>query len=235
MKFSIIHPSRHRPAFCFDTMEKWFAMAENNDIEYIISLDYDDETLPYYKNEFLDHNKDIKMVYMKNKSAVDAINYAASLTTGDIIIVLSDDFNEPLPNWDRQVLDFIDGRTDWILKTQDGAQPWIITLPIMDREFYNRFGYIYYPEYLHMFSDTDLTSVADYLGKKLTCDLFFKHNHYTVTGKWDKVTVKADSTYPQGGELYKRRFFEDFDVQNPVGHITEPSHLQWMRANGCVK
>jgi len=215
-------------------MEKWLAMAENKDIEYIISLDYDDETLHQYKMEFLEHGKDVKMIYNDNRSAVGAINYAASCTTGDIIIVVSDDFSEPLQNWDRLILDEIGDRKDWILKTQDGQQPWIITLPIMDRAYYNRFGYVYYPEYLHLFCDTEMTNVADYLDRKITSNLLFRHNHYTVTGHWDDLSVKSNQTWQQGEALYLQRYRENFGIAaEDIKKVNfDNSHIQWLNSKG---
>lgn len=234
MKFSLIHPSRHRPSWCFDTMEKWLSRSTFNDLEYIISLDYDDEMLTYYKQEYLDHARDIKMLYAENKCCVDAVNYAAKYAVGDILIVVSDDFNDPPQDWDRFILEAVKEKTDWILKTQDGQQPWIITLPIMDRIYYNRFGYIYHPEYEHMYADTDMTSVAEYLGLKITSNLRIPHNHYSVTGKVDDVTIKANATYPHGYLVYKKRFLENFGI--PIseikGMITEHSHLHWLQQNG---
>src|SRR3990172_5618 len=163
---SLIHPSRGRPEKSYITIQKWLINARHqHQIEVVVSCDEDDSCIFTYNKLYC-----FKNIINKNKSAVDAINKAADFSGGEIMIIISDDTDCPL-NWDDYLIKFTEGKTDWILKTQDGIQPWIITMPIMDRVYYNRFGYIYHPDYLHMFCDTELTCVADITGRKLTSNL----------------------------------------------------------------
>jgi len=221
---------------CYETMKNWFLKAlYPHNIEYLICIGLNDPQRNEYENLF--RYSQAKLIYADNPETwyVEQVNKGASVASGDIFIVGSDDFDCP-EQWDSLLLAEIAGKTDFVLKTQDGAQPWIITIPIMDRVFYERNNYIYYPEYKHMYSDTDLTSYADYTGTKITSSLQFFHNHYTVTGKKDQVSERADSTYPTGEALYLRRFRENFGVPESEikGRITEPSHLQWMRQRGVT-
>jgi len=103
----------------------------------------------------------------------------------------------------------------------------------MDRNYYERFGYIYYPEYKHMFCDTELTHVADSLRKTLKReDLLFPHLHYSVTRtKKDDVTIKADATWNQGKELYLRRVKDKFGLGIDVMNISDNNHYHWLKKN----
>lgn len=163
----------------------------------------------------------------KNRSAIDAINNAAKIVDGDIIMVVSDD-TDCFINWDVQLVGILYDKTDFILKTQDGIQPWIITMPIMDRAYYNRFGYIYYPGYKHLFCDTELTCVADITGRKLTSNLLFPHNHYSI-GKSvkDEISVRADATNAEGEKLFIERYKRNFDL--PKGNkIEDKGMIDWL-------
>jgi hypothetical protein len=195
---SILHPSRSRPEKSYKTARKWLDNAGCN-CEYILSLDHDDPKL-------LEYNNTIGVCFEhKNRSAIEAINNAAKVATGNILIVISDDFDCP-PLWGKKILDIVQGREDWIMKTYDGIQPRLITLPIMDRKYYQRFGYIYFPEYKHMYADKELTEVAHTLGRVIETDLQFTHKHYSVTdGVRDEVSIRADATVEEGKKLYFER------------------------------
>lgn len=203
-KISILHPSRNRPLQAEKTIKEWLGNAKHpEEIEYILSVDKDDKDLRRYRS--VGFNQKTFVAEHKNRSAIDAINKAAKVSTANIIIVVSDDFG-CFPGWDEALLKEVEGKEDFILKTQDGIQEWIITLPLMDRAYYNRFGYIYYPEYKHLFCDTEMTSVGDILGRTIKSNLYFEHRHHTVgKSRRDVVNVKNDKTWKQGETLYNAR------------------------------
>lgn len=240
MKFSIIHASYGRPILAHETAMKWMqSKSMETDSEYLLSIEHNDPQLPTYMLweaapmwQTAMSGETIKDIINKTGTSVAAINNAAKQATGDIIIVISDDF-EPIPNWDLEISKAVEGKTDWILKTQDGTQPWIITLPIMDRSYYERFGYIYNPAYSHMFCDTELTHVADLLGRKLTSSLLFKHNHYSVGGiAKDKTSIKTDKTWNSGKKVYLERFKNNFGLENVnVWNLPKEAqpHINWLK------
>lgn len=251
-KISIIHPSRSRPEHAGNTIRAWLNTAANpNDIEYLLSVDSTDPELPEYElyrpNNFRSvllkyhtigdvstNLPTITLVVNDNHSAIEAINRAAIVSTGNLIIVVSDDFSTPPKHWDVQLLDSLEGKHDYIVKTDDGVQPWIITLPIMDRQYYNRFGYVYYPEYKHLFCDTEMTHVADLLDRKITLPIRIPHNHYT-TGKTqrDAINIKNDSTWGQGEALYLNRVLDGFGLVNPPGVLRcDNGHARWLKSKG---
>ena len=188
---SIIHPSRGRAKQSFNTISKWLHLA-STEIELIVSIDNDDpqfnEYVQIYVNPFVSDSR----------SAVQAINNAAKVAKGDILMVVSDD-TECFPDWDIALLKEVEGKTDWILKTQDGIQDWIITMPVMDRAYYNRFGYIYDPDFLHMFCDTWLTVQADISGRKITSNLKFPHLNGSIQ---DDLRKRCDATWVQGEKTF---------------------------------
>lgn len=204
---SILHPSRGRPEQAAETMAKWLRLSDTCP-EYILMTDSDDRiNYNSYKIYVGNH-----FHVGENKSAIEAINNAAKIATGNILIVISDDFDCP-EHWDTLLLEALRGKSDFCAKTIDGHQDWIITLPIMDRIYYNRFGYIYYPGYKHMHSDLEMTCVAWMLGRYIELPLTFKHNHYSVIGQQpDAINRKNNATWGQGQMLFRKRKASNFGI-----------------------
>lgn len=222
---SIIHPSRGRPEKSEETISKWLGNSTFY-INLIVSADSDDPKLNEYKEIW---TADCVIAH-SNKSAIEAINIGAKKATENILMVVSDD-TECFPRWDVALIKEVEGKKDWILKTQDGIQKYIITNPIMDREYYNRAGHIYHPDFQHLFCDTYLTCVADITGRKLTSNLMFKHNHYSVNGtEPDELHKRNDATWRQGEETFIR-LMKQFTPEERK-RITDPSMKNWLRNKG---
>lgn len=225
-----MHPSRSRPNKSFTAMHKWINYARQNDFEVIVSIDESDPL----KGEYLKlYEGKASVIVNNNRSAVDAINQAAKVSKGDILIVVSDD-TDCIKGWDKVISDAVGTHTDFVLKVNDGIQDWIVTMPIMDRIYYNRFAYVYYPEYQHMFCDTHLTHVADALKRLIfRNDIMIPHLHYSVRkAERDEVTKKADSTFNDGKNIYLRLLKQNL-LLDPSVNIWSlsrhaKSHLQWI-------
>lgn len=210
-KISILHPSWQRPQLARQCYDEWMGKADNpDDIEYVLCLSAKDTFLDDYHMMFA--NLPTCHVISDN-GLVKQVNHAATYATGDLIIGVSDDFGCPY-NWDTLLLNALRDKQDYIVKTQDGIQPFIITLPIMDRMYYDRFGYIYHPSYFHMYADQELADVGKKLNKTITLPIMFPHRHYT-TGqmKKDATNVQNDSYYKQDEIIYNRRKAANFGLQ----------------------
>lgn len=226
MKISIIHPSRSRANKAYATTRNWILNA-NEKVEYIMSVDSDDPELLGYQNFGLPH------LVSNNSNAVQAANIGAKEAKGDIIVCISDDF-VCFKDWDLAIIDAMKGKSG-VLKTFDGVQKWICTLPIVTRDYYQEQGFIYDPSFGHMFCDTQLTHIAD-LKKKLIIrnDIVFKHDHYSVTKTAkDEVTKKADSTWDSGKRTYlrncKNKFGLGIDIFNLSPEAHQAGHVAWLK------
>lgn len=234
MKISIIHPSRQRPEIAKQVYDNWMGKAANpTDIEYILSIDISDRSQGEYLRIF---DKACRVHNDFNISAIQAINNGAKQASGDLFIIVSDDFDCP-KNWDTNLLNYLKGKSDFVVKTYDGLQPWIMTLPIMDRAYYERFGYVYYPGYKHMFCDTEMSHVADLLNKTIIVPMTFNHNHYTQPGglKRDAITTKNDRTWAQGEKLYLERLYRNFDIPDiEIKGVLRcnKEHMNWLASKG---
>lgn len=228
---SLIHPSRGRPNEAKACRNSWLIkMSCDAPREYIIALDQSDPSLSDYEEIFYPGE-----VFVSNsKSAIEATNNAAWVCKGDIIVVISDDF-ECFENWDIKITEALEGKSG-VLKTFDRAQKYICTMPIMTRDYYESKGHIYNPDYGHMFCDTHLTHVADLEGKLIIRnDLVFPHNHYsTGKSKKDALNIKNDSTWAQGEATYLRHCKNKFglgnvDIFNLSKEAHQAGHVAWLK------
>lgn len=186
-------------------------------VEYFLSIEPDqlDSYLKYFDKSML--------IVSDNKTAIEAINNAAIQIDFDVLVVVSDDFSS-FKGWDNEILNATQNHRNFVLKTFDGDQPWIVTLPIMDHLFYKSYGYVYYPGYKHLFADTDLTTVAQYTGKLVfRNDILFKQEFIEDSGH-----KNTNNTWEQGEKLYLERYKNDFGVikQHEISH---KPHLDWVK------
>lgn len=212
MRFSLIHPSRQRLVLAEAAVRRWLNHASGrHPLEYFLSVDEDDADLAGYRD--LSIRLGVRLVVGTNRSLVDAVNRAAALSTGDMLIVVSDDFDCPIA-WDESLAGIAAARRDIAIQVHDGNDAKRLTLPIVGRALYERLGYLYYPGYFSMFADDDLTSVARRLGALVDAHhLRFPHLHYSFG------LAPVDPTYARqnapdkwwsGWRLYETRKATEF-------------------------
>lgn len=214
---SLIHPSWGRPAMCRQCIYMWLDhLSKHNDLEYILSLDTDNakKYLPVIRE--LVGKLNLKVVIYPNPNMVHALNNAAKLATGDILIYVSDDF-ECFPNYDIAIQKAVGKKKDWALFVSDGIRDDDVqTISILSKEYYDRFGYIYYPKYISMWADPDYTEVAKRTGKVIKAlNLTFQHRHFMLGTHHDTTYQKQNSStaWDHGEKLFYKRAAENFGVK----------------------
>ena len=181
VRFSLIHPSRGRVAQAGVTIDEWRAAASGrHECEYLLSVDADDPDVGRYVS--LARDRGVTLLTHENRSIVDAVNRAASRAAGDVLVVVSDDFGCP-SRWDEAVAAAIGDRRNVAVIVHDDIDGRIMTLPIVDRAFYDSCGYLYFPEYISMYCDDDLTEHAARTGRLVDArHLRFPHRHPSLNG-----------------------------------------------------
>lgn len=205
MKISLIHPSRGRAKQARAALDLWLDRASKEIvIEHILSIDESDDDYEkqlYHELFFFG----TKLVVNDNKSLVEATNIAAQKATGDILFYFSDDFHCPV-NWDQEILSRLSISDVWMLRVDDGYQPFenlVLTIPIMSSALYNRLGYFFYEEYKSQWCDCDLYAVTEpYIIN--APDLTFIHKRLPA----DKTYQENEANFEQGREIFKRRAAE---------------------------
>lgn len=230
-KITIIHPSRSRPDLCYKTCDNFLTNSSQENIEYFVSIDNSDPE----KDKYLQNKTDcVKLLIGNTNSCIEALNFAAEETNfEDILVVVSDDFTCQ-KNWDVKLRSSIGDKKDFVLKTNDGREPWIVTFPIMDKIYYNRYGYVYNPEYKHLFCDTEMTHVAEITDRLLEdFNITFEHLATNVTHN-DSVNQRNSSTWAQGENVYLSRVRNNFGLpqESMLKKVSHPSHVCWLEGKG---
>ncbi len=209
MIISLLHPSRGRPLKADIAYQKWVLTA-SKPVEHILSLDKSDPELEYYLGFKWD-----KVIINHNRNVVEATNRASEQSKGEILIYLSDDFECP-NNWVELIEKEFEGVTGpMLLKVDDCLQNFytgVCTIPIMNRQLFNRLGYFWFPEYFSMHVDVDLYETCKRLGViKYAPHLKFPHNHYS-NGKaaHDETYKRSEGNWNQGLEVINRRRAQGF-------------------------
>lgn len=220
MTISLIHPSRSRARKSYNTARKWVDTAGVN-VELILITDKDD---PQSDNYFREYNwfrsigdPAYARVIGDHQSVVHATNMGALKAHGDILIYLSDDFDCP-KNWALSVIDeFAQYKGPTLIKVDDCLQNFstpVLTIPMMNRELYDKLGYFWHPGYRSMFCDEHLYWRSRKLGAlQYAPHLKFEHQHVSVGKAQDDETYRRSAAnWNQGKALFAQHKAAGFIV-----------------------
>ena len=207
-------PTRSRHIKATEVINKYISFASHpEDIQIIVSVDRDDNPEKYI---FTDPCVTVKVGQSNGK--IDAINRdIPDHSTFDILLVASDDMIPIVKGYDdiiRSELynNFPDG--DGVVWFNDGfRQNRINTLVICGLKYYQRFGYIYYPDYKSLWCDNDFTDVAAKLKRQVYFDnVIIKHEHPANDSNiiTDDLYRRNDRYFSMDRQLYMMRRANNF-------------------------
>lgn len=236
LRLLIKFPTRNRPEKFFNVLNKYIKMADNpSKIAFLISLDHDDPTMNNQDviNALEVYKKNIKLIYYfgNSKTKIQAINSDMEKITGwDIVLLASDDMIPVVKGYDniiRRHMNEYFRDTDGVLWYSDGGQNNINTLSILGRKYYDRFGYIYHPDYVSLWCDNEFTDVSVKLKKVYKSDLMIIEHAHPVYQKsdYDYLYAKNESYFNIDKETYENRREKNFDLElnEPLLSILTPS------------
>lgn len=182
IRILVKYASRSRPENFLRGLRSIFEKALNPErITVLVSLDIDDPKLSEYDlSEFSQYNI-IKCVGT-SKNKIDAINRDVNEYKGhwDILVNFSDDMVFTREGWDATISDDFDHyEYDVVLNYKDpnngGA---LMTMSVMDYEYYIRDRYIYHPSYESVWCDNEAQDVAKLRGCFFSIyEVIFDHLH----------------------------------------------------------
>lgn len=170
MRISLIHATR-RPVEAKKCQQLWLDRADNRaNIEIITCVDDDDEAC---KEAFPD------AVISPAKTACAAWNEAAKHATGDVLVVLDDDWCCPA-GWDSIIESYMCNGADILHVGDERRKDDLICHPIFSRRYYETIGYAAHPSFRSVYFDNHFTTLAKAWGyidatKNGTVDLGFIH------------------------------------------------------------
>jgi hypothetical protein len=185
MKLLIKFPTRNRKNKFFTVLKQYQRLCE--DIEntfFLITLDNDDEEMNSPEvTDIFSTFKNIKYVYGDSTSKIHAINRdIETIDEWDIVLLASDDMTPKVKGYDNIIRNKMKEHypdTDGVLWFNDGHQGNNLnTLCILGKKYYERFNYIYHPEYKSVWSDNEFMLVGNILKKQTYFDeVIIEHEH----------------------------------------------------------
>jgi glycosyltransferase involved in cell wall biosynthesis len=206
-KISILLPTRNRPDMVERLLVSIIDTAKNPPyIEISARTDVDDNlTAPVFfqfRKKIAIRNK------VGDRSAIhgDYWNDAWRNSTGGIVMMVGDDFIFRTKGWEAEVRKEFDKFPDGIVLVfgEDGIQHGnIATHAFISRRWTDILGYYVPMQFNVFYHDTWLTDLAQRLGRKVyRPDLVFEHNHHSVGGKVDAVTLEMKERSKNDAEIW---------------------------------
>lgn len=212
LKILVKFPTRQRPDKFLTTLKGYIDNAADNDnIIYLISIDSNDNTMTdTVQQAAKELHKNVVIFTGNSRGKVHACNRDIHyVKTFDILVLGSDDMICVQSGWDNIIRhemneNFAD--LDGVIYHPDGYTE-LNTMCIMGRVYYNRFNYIYHPDYVSLFCDNEFQEVSRILKKEFKSDkILFKHEHPVWTGeKYDGLMVKNEGYYKIDEKTYNQR------------------------------
>jgi hypothetical protein len=185
MKLLIKFPTRNRKNKFLLTLRKYYNfLSKKHNVYFLITMDEDDHEMNNDDvREILNSYENLKYFYGNSKTKIEAVNNDLDkIEDWDIVLLASDDMIPVVKNYDEVIIEKMKEfypDTDGVLWFNDGYQgKKLNTLSILGKKYYDRFGYIYNPEYKSVWCDNEFMSVADILKKQTYIeDVIIKHEH----------------------------------------------------------
>lgn len=216
--------TRSRPQKFFKCLDNIIDnLSDKDNYQILVSLDLDDNSMKNNNDIIskltLDKYKKVTTYCGYSKNKIDAINRdIGKIPNWDILINFSDDMEFQEKGFDdiiRKVMSDYFPNTDGCLHFNDGfTSDKLITMSILGRKYYDKFGYIYHPDYISLFCDNEQTDVAKILKRYVYVNkVIFKHLHPNNIGTGiDEQYRHTESFYEVDKITYERHKSKGFDL-----------------------
>jgi hypothetical protein len=223
-KLLIKFPTRNRPEKFKTVLKKYIDfLSGNHDVRFVITMDNDDETMnnkdmKTFLKRLRKKGVDVVYHYGESKTKVEACNANLENESADVLMLVSDDMIPQAKNYDDIIFELFSKafpNFDGGIKFHDGLRNDILmTLPIIGWKLYEKFGYIYHPEYTSLYCDTEQTISLQMMGKLGISDICLAKHEWT-SEPFDDLHARNENAdmYQKDGAVFERRKMKDFDVR----------------------
>lgn len=214
--FSLLHATRATPQRALETRAKWLQAAKRpQDVEHIFAFQDDDEASARELAQSVHVTTPAPPDWAS--SSVANWNAAASISTGEWLIVIADDLF-PTPDWDALLASDIaetpNPTQPLAIQAHDGINSdWLLRHPIVNRSLYDARGFIFHPDFYGVFCDNDLTAWCFENAKVKMAQHFSVLHVHPISGarKHDEISKLQNSkrAYEYGAEMMRKHWNDD--------------------------
>ena len=181
-------PTRQRNEKFFKTLNIYYSMITGSNFSFHINLDTDDKWMNNKITQIkLARYKNLTYSYNDNKTKVEACNAEMPQSPWDICILVSDDMIPVVKGFDDSIRSQMEKHfpdTDGILFFNDGNQKLDVnTFIIIGRKYYERFYYLYHPDYKTLRCDAEFTETGFNLKKQVYFPSVIVEHHHPAFNK----------------------------------------------------
>jgi len=220
MKFLFKFPSRGRPELFMKTLKKHVEfLSGNHEYKFIFSFDEDDNKMkdPNLIDSLNSMGINYQLFYGYNKNKIEAINNNLIDEDFDILMLIADDMIPTLKNYDEIIYEIFEKSEHKLDATIHFNTPrWADILDvwcIMGKNYYDRFKYIYHPEYKSIFCDNEYTEVSTILNRRIFSEIcLFEHRNHEQIG--DETEVRNWQFNNEDTLTYNKRKENNFYITN---------------------
>ena len=208
MKLLIKYPTRARPDQFRRVLALYVAkLSGKHDVRFVISADSDDATM---NNDavkaFVAAQPHATLCIGPPKTKIQACNADMAGRDFDVLVLASDDMIPVADEYDDVICGHMARfwpQLDGCLHYNDGLQGKLNTLSIMGRALYERFGYIYHPDYFSLWCDNEFQEVTEQWGVSVFINqVIIRHEWASIR---DKLRNKGTSFYVRDGHVFQVR------------------------------
>jgi len=202
LKLLIKFPTRGRPSKFFRVLDLYYQNLTGTNYEFVISCDHDDEHMnnDVVRQHFTRY-PNLTVCYGNNNSKIEAVNADVGDREFDILLQASDDMIPEIMGYDQIICNQMERcypDTDGILWFFDGWRKDLNTLCILGKKYYDRFGYIYYPEYKSFWCDSEFTDIGNILERQtFISQVIIRHLHPDIVMQSTDASKKFHDLYPE--------------------------------------
>lgn len=210
-KILIKFPTRNRRHVFMNTFDLYYNMLSGkHDYEFRVSMDQDDHTMNTQEVwDFFDPKKNITYCYGESTTKIEAINANMEGAEFDVVLLASDDMIPKVQGYDDIIMQAYarhypeyDGAI-WFNDGRVGTA--LCTLSILGKKLYDRFGYIYHPDYRSLWCDNEFHEVCHIWGKMTYVDqVIIQHAWTDVTGG-DRLHERNESFHDRDKRTFEAR------------------------------
>lgn len=174
MNLLIKYPTKWRWELFKRNMVQYISLCEDLDrTTFLVTVDEDDPWPQGLSRDFGSRERphQIGLTITPANGKVAAINHGIPTAGWDVIVVVADDMIPMQGGWDNQIrTDIRENPQAWMINYNDDArlgEHWrdLITLPVMTKECYDHFGYVYNPIYESECCDCEQTLILEKMGR----------------------------------------------------------------------
>ena len=214
MRFLFKYPTRSRPEWFMQTLREYYKrLSGKHEYFFLIATDSDDESMcDPHMSTFLHIQKDLVFYDFPHKDKIEACNSCvrALAWPWDIVILISDDmiptndgFDDIIATDMQEHFPDLSGCLHYWDQYRPKEDP-VMTWTVMGRQFYERYGCLYHPDYIAQWCDNELSEVAESWGKLARCDAEIVKHQWMKHGT-DPSYQRGHDTFATDKATYDRR------------------------------